>query len=347
MCSESVKVFGVDNCMELQLTTSTLLSHFCNKEIYSDNRLSEYLQLIIAKQLAASFKSTHLNEDTAGNDFHYDVELYDSSYYSHSERRVLDRIYGIVNGSGDELFSSFFIHGSMATYDYIPGWSDVDIFAVIPSGITQDAATLLKLRDIVREINDLILLIAPYQHHGLILLHEGQLNSYRGDILPVEIFPYMKSMKDGVNNIMGKHIDDISSSKNRYMRVLNFLIGLGAENEMRTHAYQDQYLMNRYQNDDNSMYQFKYFLEQFTLLPSLYLSSIGKSCYKKYSFELVRGVFPDAALNWIDVISQVREDWRKHKNKGNKIPDWVKQRIASNYFELGSEVADLIKKSTS
>ena len=44
------------NLINLNTSTNTLLSHFCNKTIKSDNLLSDYLVEIIAKQIVESYK---------------------------------------------------------------------------------------------------------------------------------------------------------------------------------------------------------------------------------------------------------------------------------------------------
>lgn len=331
---------------DLGTSTATVLSHFCNKTIYSDNLLSNYLVDILARQIADSYKVIDGNCIlSSGENFSISVGRFDCDQYANNGATTLVDIYKIVNNEANSLFSDFYLHGSMATLDYVHGWSDVDILAVIPREVLTDRYRLILLRNTVLQINEIISKICTFQHHGVMLITEYDLQNYTGHILPTEVFGYMKSMKKGKSIIKGRLLDDVQQKTNKFFRVLDFIGQINKESVMKSHAYNDEYLLSEYRNAENGMYQFKYYIEQFMLLPALYLSSKGQDCYKKYSFDAVRDVFPSEAIEWIDLVSKVRSEWeeRPYDYQSNRIPDWVRRLVPKDYFQVGDDVATAIK----
>jgi len=335
----------VDNHKKLRLSTAVVLSHFCNKTIKSDNLLSDYLVNILARQLSDSYKIIYEKPiDTYGSMFSISMPEFDSNQYTGQEAHLLSNIYRLVNREVD-LFSGVYLHGSMATLDYISGWSDVDILMVIPRNVLTNSHSLIELRNTIKQVNEIVFKICQFQHHGVMLICEDDLNDYSGHTLPVEVFSYMKSMKKGVSVIRGHLSSNLDQKTERFFRVLDFIIKTNEESVMMSHAYNGEYLLAEYKNAANGMYQFKYYIEQFMLLPALYLSAIGKDCYKKYSFELIRDVFPSEAIELIDLVSRVRYEWKdsSYDYGSNHIPSWIRHMVPKDYFQIGADIANNIK----
>ena len=103
---------------------------------------------------------------------------------------------------------------------------------------------------------------------------------------------------------------------------------------LRHHKYNDSYLVENYENED-AMYQLKYFLSILMTLPAYYLDAKGSPSYKRDSFEIVENDFPK---NWeiIEKATEIRNSWAKnetHPYEGNSIPTWVKEILGYDYFE--------------
>ena len=327
-------------------STNTVLSHFCNKIIKSDNLLSEYFIDILANQIANSYKVIESNYIQSISDvFSIFTDSFNCDEYADKGLDPLVDIYSRLNKEFDDVFNGFYLHGSMATLDYVSGWSDVDTFAVVSKETLMDKRRLMHLRSAVIEINRIVLKICKFQHHGVMIATEYDLYKYNGNILPYEVFSYMKSMKVGVSTINGALSNDINQKSNRLISVLNFIIDTNEQSIMKSHAYKDEYLLSEYRNSENGMYQFKYYIEQFMLIPALYLSLIGESCYKKYSFDSVKDVFPTDVMEWIKLVSSVRQEWKNHDYDygRNNIPKWIKEIVPENYFQIGADIANKIK----
>ena len=332
---------------DLLSTSSNLLTHFCNKSIKSDNRLSEYLTGLIAKQLALTYQllpslpvNCHLEK------FQIDIHEFKPQDYQTSELTPLIKIYEIVNRNLSSFFKGFYLHGSMATHDYIPGWSDVDTLAILSSKTTQDPRALMQVREEILSIISLMIEICPLQHHGAMVITEQDLNLYTDSKLPVAVFENMKSLKKGKTVLQGQR-QNLVPSLSSFVNVLEQLIHAGESETFETHAYEGEYLLPLYKNAENGMYQFKYFLEQFSLLPALYLSGIGRPCYKKLSFDRVRDIFSKEAMDWIDLISEIRQEWgtkEGYEYQPNSIPSWLQKKIPTNYFEKGARIAHALRK---
>ena len=186
---------------------------------------------------------------------------------------------------------------------------------------------------------------------SFLLLTTFDLSYYDNSRLPIEVFSQMKSLKKGEDSFTYNPSQGKDQSKIRLYNVLTKLIEANEKGVLETHAYANEYLLAEYKNKKNGMYQFKYYLEQFTLLPSLFLGATGAPCYKRDSFKKVESIFSKQAMDFIGKISYIRENWAKKEGPDyslNKIPGWVQQVIPENYFARGSliakEIEDLIKK---
>lgn len=323
-----------------------ILMHFCTRSIESENRLSEYLTKIVAEQLAASYQVLDgLSVTEAGTPVTITVPNFSvEEYQNHRDREYLApllEIYRIVREELAEFVDGFYIHGSLATLDYVKGWSDVDTLAILSKEAVTDSARLLRLREIFGKIHAAMRHIDPLQHHGVIVATAIDLKSYPEHILPLTVLARMKCMSETGMQVK-LSVRALPAGFGHLKRLLEFIAEAGKAGVFEHHAYGDEYLLAEYKNADNAMYQFKYYVGQFLLIPSLYLTAVGNSVYKKESFELVREIFPKAVMAWIDLISAVRAKWGEKEGTAyvpNKIPEWVRAMIPTDYFKRGAEVA--------
>lgn len=334
-----------------QKSLHRLLVHFCTKSIVSENRLSEYFTSLIAEQLAVSYKvleglpiiapSVPIKIQTPPFLLKEYLKHKDHGYFS-----PLIAIYNIAENELNPFINGFYLHGSLATMDYVKGWSDVDTFVILSKATATNPDSLLKARLIFMKIQALMRKIDPLQHHGVIVTTAVDFKSYPEDILPLEVFRRMKMIYGRKAEMaLGLRKDEMAFK--HLKGLLEFVMEAGEKGVFESHAYNNEYLFSQYRNYQNGMYQLKYYLGQFLLLPSLYLTAIAENSYKKDSFEKVRSIFPKEVMEWIDLISDLRKKWGKKegiKYLPNEIPSWVRKMVPQNYLEIGAYMAETLLK---
>ena len=334
-----------------QNTLHRLLTHFCTKSLISDNLSSDYLTTLVAENIAASHElldTLTLAKATDYFEIHtnpFSMRQY-TEHQDHSYLSPLVDIYKIVKKELGPFVDGFYLHGSLATMDYVKGWSDVDTFVVLSRKTATSRDNLLQLRPILGKIHCLMKKIAPLQHHGVMVITAIDLKSYPENLLPLRVFERLKLMT-GKGELISGHVRastlDFEPLKNK----LGLIVKAHEKGIFEHHAYSDEYLLSEYRNANNGMYQLKYYLEQFLLLPSLYLTAIGDGCYKKESFERVQNIFPAPTIEWIELISELREEWGKITGEDyepNEIPTWVRRKIPSNYLATGAKAGRALLK---
>ncbi len=232
-----------------------------------------------------------------------------------------------------EFVHDFLIHGSIATMDYSKGWSDLDTYVILKSDTIKEPEKLLTFRKRIIEASRYLYQIDPLQHHGFIFCTEAGLSQYYSHFLPMEVLIQSKS-------IIRKNTLELSYKRTRVetlnaFRQKNQILAMANESKvLRHHKYNDSYLVENYENED-AMYQLKYFLSILMTLPAYYLDAKGSPSYKRDSFEIVENDFPK---NWeiIEKATEIRNSWAKnetHPYEGNSIPTWVKEILGYDYFE--------------
>tara|TARA_B100000963_G_C22639767_1_gene679806 strand:+ start:2305 stop:3342 length:1038 start_codon:yes stop_codon:yes gene_type:complete len=246
--------------------------------------------------------------------------------------KPIDSLKSLAKGEINEFVFDFLIHGSYATLDYSKGWSDLDTYVIINSDTLNNYKKLIKFRNKIIDSYKYLLAIDPHQHHGFIFCSEFSLNQYFSYLLPKEVLMECKSLIN-FSEINLKYNRDTEHTKMFFKNKNNLLLNAYESKILKHHAYEGEYLKEDYENS-NAMYQLKYFLSIVMTLPTYYLDAIGKSCYKRNSFDLVKDKFIN---EWeiIDKASIIRDDWNnreKHPIKDNIIPNWVKETLGGNYF---------------
>lgn len=331
----------------LQRTSLRLLDHFCNKSINSNDLLDDYVLSLVSDNLSSSYRiiESRITRDQFSDLQKINLKKFESNEYFSEFLAPVRDLYYLVNSSFPDIFDVFCIHGSISSLDYKEGWSDLDTFAVVNKNIIFSSSGLLELREAVKKINRISKEICCLQHHGVNLQTPYELFHYDQSNLPLEIFKEFKVLTDDIDHIEVSYSGLQNNSKKRLKTVLSFLTKAYQEGILKTHAYNNKYLEGDYKNADDGMYQFKYFLEQFTLLPALYLSSINQFHYKKEAIAEIKKHLSSQTTDFIDSISYIRSEWPSREGVlyvPNQIPNWIREIIPSNYFEIGYQIANEI-----
>ncbi len=220
----------------------------------------------------------------------------------------------------------FYLHGSLATNDYIKGWSDVDTLSFVSKETISDPKLLLELRNKIYRMRYYFYKIDPLQHHGTIIISEYDIGNYCQAYFPVPVLKYARSFFED-DKIMGFSARDYSSeAMERLFYFVSYFRRLNEEKIFRLGSYDTKTL-----------------LHSITLFPSLYLQAKGTLVYKKFAFDIARRDFPETTWKIIDEVSSIRKKW-KPSGKLHLSGLFSKQNPLL-YYRLNSKVMDIFNNS--
>ena len=219
--------------------------------------------------------------------------------------------------------SGFYLHGSLATNDYIKGWSDVDTISIISKETTNDPEALLKLRERLYRARYFFYKIDPLQHHGSIVISEYDMASYCNAYFPIPVFKYAKSFFEEDAMIHFKERDYSSEALARLFWFVSYFRKLKEEKRF-----------------DLGSYDLKTLLHSITLFPAMYLQSKGILVYKKFSFAMARKDFSSEDWKVIDDVSSIRLNWSKIISPDLPMFSRINPLL---YYQANSRISDLFK----
>lgn len=236
--------------------------------------------------------------------------------------KPLAELKGYANKNLRQYLAGFYLHGSLATKDYIKGWSDVDTLAVISKETMENPKNLLELRNKMYRMRYYFYKIDPLQHHGSIVISEYDLSNYCQAYFPVPIFKYAKSFFKGdkIRQFMAR--DYRIEALNKMFWFVNYFRKLYIEKGFSMGSYDTKNL-----------------LHSITLFPSMYLQAKGILVYKKFSFNIAKRDFSKDGWKIVEGISLIRNNW-----KGFPAMPQIKSFSKINplfYYHANSRIIDL------
>lgn len=237
--------------------------------------------------------------------------------------RPLNDLKNYADGNLKHYLSGFYLHGSLATKDYIKGWSDVDTLSIVSKETIDSPEDLTELRNRLYNIRYFFYKIEPLQHHGSIIISEYDLDNYCQAYFPVQIFNYAKSFwDDRVNDFR------VRNCSNEALEKLFWFV--------------DYFRRLNIQKKSNlGSYDTKTLLHSITLFPAMYLQAKGILVYKKFSFDIAKKDFRKDSWKIINNVSSIRSNW---KNFG--IVPLISLYSKVNpllCYQLNSRIVDLFK----
>ncbi len=238
--------------------------------------------------------------------------------------RPLNELKDYANKNLRRYLAGFYLHGSLATKDYVKGWSDVDTLCIVSKESIEDGKALLELRDYLYKMRHFFYKIDPLQHHGSIIISEYDMENYCNPYFSIPVFKYAKSFFK-VDSIVSAKVRDYSSEAlARAFWLVNYFRKLNIEKRFNLGSYDTKTL-----------------LHSITLFPTIYLQAKGTLVYKKFSFDIAKKDFKKESWEVIGEASSIRSNW---KNSGG-IP-LIGLFARTNplfYYQLNSRVLDLFK----
>ena len=199
------------------------------------------------------------------------------------------------------FIAGLYLHGSLATLDFACDYSDFDTLIVLRRDAVTDADRLLALLPVYRRSMCYLFEFDPLQHHAHILLTEIELDSYSDTLFPLDILDHARSLGEEWEPLRVSRRPSSGSMLQEFERVCAAFSRLAE---------------SRYQPDN--AFDLKSFLSELMLLPALYLQSLGRPSYKKYSFA---GSAPDFSAEVWSVMEEataIRAGWR-YERRGDSL----------------------------
>lgn len=243
-----------------------------------------------------------------------------------------------VQSNLDEYIHSMILHGSMASLDYITGWSDIDIICILK---TDKVKELGKVRNLFLKLENYLYKIDPQQHHGIQFITDTDLTFYTNTFYPYSLYQDAKIIF-GVNVLTFNLRDCNRNTISMFYSICDRVENAWKTGVMKHHGLNGVYLESKYKNM-NTMYQLKYFLSILMLLPTIWLNLAGVYCSKKQSFAIAKPFLSDENWQIIDKASKVRFSWSGIPTD-NKIPEQVVKILGDNYFEEGFKFIQELKQ---
>ena len=217
--------------------------------------------------------------------------------FRYEEYRKLGWQYAVINELKKQIeqlapdVKTFLLHGSFASKDFLPAWSDLDTVVILGGRVFDDETALERLRVELLKLSLLLKKIDPLSHHGFHIFTEAELDYYPTALLPPVIF------KDSLL-LAGSSL----SIKPRFSRAEVIANIFDFANHFRAQVVTGSLSKNDY--------EWKNDISRVLLLPALLLQASGETISKKASFERARSAFPSLDLSAVSLATSLMKKWQ-------------------------------------
>lgn len=202
----------------------------------------------------------------------------------------------LMGGEGPKIgILGAWVHGSLATLDYVVGYSDFDTLLLLSRETCTDPDRLAQARSVLQRSVSLLFLFDPLQHHGHMVISECDLDHYQEAVFPLELFRHSVGVYSWI-----PAGTEVRCAEDLGERVRVFLVGVD--------------LIRRWASGcgrGTSGHSLKAFLQMVVLLPALYLQlRDGVYRYKRDTFQFARPDFTEEEWRIIALVTRLRQEWR-------------------------------------
>lgn len=243
--------------------------------------------------------------------FNYEVLKDKSRAY-----RVIEYLGRKLESMTEQIFS-FVIHGSFATEDFIPGWSDLDTMIILKDEAFSSADFLQETKNKFLKLSLLCYQVDPLAHHQLSFLTEFDLSYYPQSFLPLVVFSNALRVS-GLEELTFILRDDEAERLGQVTGFRDHFVGRVSQNHFSTNKHD-------WKND----------LAIAMLAPSLLLQSKSVFVYKKESFAQAKELFPLIDFSYLDRATQIMRSWKVGPNLAGLLPPWLIYHLP---YQLSSKI---------
>jgi hypothetical protein len=249
------------------------------------------------------------------------------------EKKLIELIE--IVSTNKAVFYDVLVHGSFITNDYSLGWSDLDALVILKNESVETGSALTKTRSLIRDCIKILRQIDPLCHHEFQIVLKEDLKSFPTHWLPQSVIEASQSIL-GRKTIKIFYADTSNGASKVLLDFKDVLENACSSGILDHHPWRGSFLMDNFENCDNGMYQLKYLLSVLVLMPAIYYTQKGIFVTKPEGITAAKKEFKD--INWgiIDKATEIRASWpihEEHPYQSNEIPDWVKKKLGSGYFQ--------------
>ena len=255
-----------------------------------------------------------------------ELDLREYSKSDSSYLKPLQELKDYANKNLKQYLAGFYLHGSLATKDYIKGWSDVDTFGIVSESSMNNPKSLIELRDRICHIRYFFHKVDPLQHHGAILASECDFGNYCPAYFPLQVLKYAKSFFGHDEPIKYDERDFSNEALARLHWFVKYFRNISEKGEISLNSYDAKTL-----------------LHSVTLFPTLYLQAKGIIVYKKFSFDIAKKDFSRDCWKAIDNASLTRNKWKRFPRL--PLADFLSKINPLLFYQLNFRVIDLVRSS--
>lgn len=252
------------------------------------------------------------------------------------KKQVLSSLKFLKKNNIEEYFENFLIQGSLATNDYIVGWSDFDSIGVLKDDVLKNKKKIFKLRDILKNFYKKIKIFSPFQHHGIIIFTKYDLNNYLPGYLPIEA---IKGKSLSIIDQSYLNLRKITNNKklNLSKKILlgrkNYLIK-GIKNKFYDHhVFGNKKLSLPLKENEKTLKQLFVHIGFMLNIPVLFLDAKGKSSHKKNSFGKFYKIIKNSEIiDFIKKHEKLRKNFSKYFKSKTSINKEIIDYLGKDYF---------------
>ena len=198
-----------------------------------------------------------------------------------------------INKRLKNFVKTFLIHGSFATKDFLPKWSDLDTKIILNNAVFENSSNLKYVQKWMRKLSLLCDKIDPLSHHRFSFLTEFDLKYYPSFIFPKILYNYSLLLN-------GQSKLEIHSRNDQFERI-NLIKGF--VNRFKSKVKNGDYSKNLKEWKDD--------LSCIMLWPTLMLQEKGIEIYKRDSFNRARKEFPETDFSIVDKATEKMKKWKR------------------------------------
>jgi hypothetical protein len=181
------------NQINLQKSANSLLNWFLHTRSTCIDNEPFFVKEMIAGSVSSSYKCLNPG-DFSTCSFRSSISKIDYEKYKDPFLKPVLEIASFIRKNAHSHLRGFILHGSLATLDYVPGWSDFDSIAIIRDKTLEDPSEMIRLRAICQTIEHMIKNLDKHQHHGIHFIAEKDLLMYPDLYLPTSLFEQSVSL---------------------------------------------------------------------------------------------------------------------------------------------------------
>jgi predicted nucleotidyltransferase len=218
--------------------------------------------------------------------------------------------------SAEELVG-FYVHGSLATLDYVERYSDFDTLVIVRNAVLDDPEWVTDFKRRLVRSNTFLYLLDPLQHHQHFVVTEHDLEHYFEPIFPIVLFEYAVELT-GWRNMITFRCHDPRGVMEEQIATRRHYFGEMWPSMRRMGAYD---VKNAVQN--------------VALLPTLYLQlKTGEHLYKRFSFDKAKVDFSEESWSVVERASRVRQTCPYRSRYPYGFRRWLGLRFHYRWLQL-------------